>query len=194
MCTLYVFAGNNGSGKSTFRSLILDKMDSDINVDTDLIAKNMKLNHVNNPQIKAGKKTIQMIHECIEKKINFSMETTLSGKLAVNQILTAKEKGFTIKMFFLFLQDDSYNLRRIKYRVENGGHNIPKADVFRRKDRSINHFIKLIDALDESFLIDNTGGMPTTVAIIQSGKIVVQRKHAVPSWMIEYFQKKENEA
>lgn len=56
MCTLYVFAGNNGSGKSTFRSLILDKMDSDINVDTDLIAKNMKLNHVNNPQIKAGKK------------------------------------------------------------------------------------------------------------------------------------------
>ncbi|MEZ0117768.1 UNVERIFIED_ORG: putative ABC-type ATPase [Heyndrickxia coagulans] len=31
----YVFAGNNGSGKSTIRNLIIDKIGIDINIDPD---------------------------------------------------------------------------------------------------------------------------------------------------------------
>lgn len=153
-----------------------------------MITRNMKLNHVKNYQIEAGKKTIQMIYECIEKRINFSMETTLSGKISVEQIMKAKQNGFKIKMFFLYLKDSSYNLRRIKYRVENGGHDIPRNDVIRRKDRSIRHLLQLIDDLDETFLIDNTGGVPITVAVIKKGKLISKDPALLPSWISEHFK------
>ncbi|WP_255584765.1 hypothetical protein [Virgibacillus saliphilus] len=35
---LFVFAGNNGSGKSTIRNLIIDNIGVDINIDADSIA------------------------------------------------------------------------------------------------------------------------------------------------------------
>lgn len=35
----YVFAGNNGSGKSTIRNLIIDKIGIEINIDPDAIAR-----------------------------------------------------------------------------------------------------------------------------------------------------------
>ncbi|MFB5662490.1 hypothetical protein [Alteribacillus sp. HJP-4] len=36
---MYVFAGNNGSGKSTFRNLLIDKIGIDLNIDPDGIAR-----------------------------------------------------------------------------------------------------------------------------------------------------------
>lgn len=39
--SFYVFAGNNGSGKSTFRNLIIDKIGIDINIDADAIARRL---------------------------------------------------------------------------------------------------------------------------------------------------------
>lgn len=36
---MYVFAGNNGSGKSTFRNLLIDALGVEINIDPDAIAR-----------------------------------------------------------------------------------------------------------------------------------------------------------
>src|SRR5699024_337573 len=39
--TMYVFAGNNGSGKSTIRNLLIDKLGIEINIDADSIARRL---------------------------------------------------------------------------------------------------------------------------------------------------------
>lgn len=36
---MYIFAGNNGSGKSTIRNLLIDKFGLDINIDPDAISR-----------------------------------------------------------------------------------------------------------------------------------------------------------
>lgn len=40
-----VFAGNNGSGKSTFRNLIIDKIGIDNNIDADAVARRLDSEH-----------------------------------------------------------------------------------------------------------------------------------------------------
>lgn len=37
--TMFVFAGNNGSGKSTIRNLIVDKLGVSVNIDPDALAR-----------------------------------------------------------------------------------------------------------------------------------------------------------
>ncbi|MGG3856307.1 hypothetical protein ABET36_18415, partial [Caldifermentibacillus hisashii] len=51
----YVFAGNNGSGKSTFRNLIVDKIGIDINIDPDAIARKIDPENPETRRLEAGK-------------------------------------------------------------------------------------------------------------------------------------------
>lgn len=39
MPVMYVFAGNNGSGKSTIRNLIIDRLGINVNIDPDVLAR-----------------------------------------------------------------------------------------------------------------------------------------------------------
>ncbi|GAB3058428.1 hypothetical protein GCM10027286_22570 [Virgibacillus ainsalahensis] len=50
-----MFAGNNGSGKSTFRHLIIDKIGVDINIDADAIARRLDPENPEAERVTAGK-------------------------------------------------------------------------------------------------------------------------------------------
>lgn len=51
----FVFAGNNGSGKSTIRNLIIDKIGIDINIDPDAIARRIDPENPEKNRVSAGK-------------------------------------------------------------------------------------------------------------------------------------------
>lgn len=42
---MYVFAGNNGSGKSTIRNLIVDRLGISVNIDPDALARGIDPRH-----------------------------------------------------------------------------------------------------------------------------------------------------
>ncbi|WP_237721524.1 hypothetical protein [Paenisporosarcina sp. TG20] len=48
---------------------------------------------------------IKTVRECIKEEKSFSIETTLAGKNAINQMKQAKENGYEIIMFFLGLKE-----------------------------------------------------------------------------------------
>ncbi|TCP25582.1 hypothetical protein EV207_12112 [Scopulibacillus darangshiensis] len=89
---MYVFAGNNGSGKSTLRNLLVDKLGIEINVDPDAIARRLEPREPEKKHFAAGKESVKMIYECINKEKSFSIETTLAGKNAINQMIKAKRR------------------------------------------------------------------------------------------------------
>jgi len=137
---MYVFAGNNGSGKSTFRNLIAEKQGIQTNVDPDSLAKK----YTENKEIRAGREAIRLIEGLIIGRMDFSMETTLSGRLPLRQIDSAKKNGFKIIIYYMGVEKLSINLNRIRQRVEQGGHNIPEEDVLRRESRSLNNLMKAL--------------------------------------------------
>lgn len=68
----YVFAGNNGSGKSTFRNLIIDKMGIDINIDADAIARRLNPDNPEEKRFSAGREVIKSVKEYIKAGKSFS--------------------------------------------------------------------------------------------------------------------------
>ena len=92
------FAGCNGSGKSTLRDEILKSNYPFI--DADLIAKQVNFSHLPNADIVAGREAIRRFRLFIEQKQSFSIETTLSGIGALNNMRKAKNAGFEVHLYY----------------------------------------------------------------------------------------------
>lgn len=187
---MYVFAGNNGSGKSTFRSLVIDKLGIEINIDPDAIARRLD---PENPELKrfaAGKIVIKTVRECIKEGKSFSIETTLAGKNAINQMNQAKEYGYEISMFFLGLKEVSKNIERVALRVKNGGHHIPTEDILRRHTTSRDNLLQNLKLIDNLLVVDNSNLDGELILETSQGNISFQSNH-IPQWVtpiIEKFQ------
>ncbi|WP_059105748.1 zeta toxin family protein [Shouchella shacheensis] len=88
---MYVFSGNNGSGKSTIRGMFYDDLGSAINVDPDALVRKHKNRTSKNPTLSAGKESLRIISECIDSLHDFSIETTLDSKISIRQMQLAKK-------------------------------------------------------------------------------------------------------
>lgn len=185
---MYVFAGNNGSGKSTFRSLVIDKLGIEINIDPDAIARRLD---PENPELKrfaAGKLVIKTVRECIKEGKSFSIETTLAGKNAINQMNQAKENGYEISMFFLGLKEVSKNIERVALRVKNGGHHIPTEDILRRHTTSRDNLLQNLKLIDNLLVVDNSNLDGELILETSQGNISFQSNH-IPQWVTPIIEK-----
>lgn len=183
----YVFAGNNGSGKSTFRNLIIDKIGIDINIDADAIARRLDPDNPEEKRFSAGREVIKSVKEYIKAGKSFSIETTLAGKNALNQIRTAKKFGYEVTMFYIALDNVDQNIERVAMRVKNGGHHIPTEDILRRDKISIEHLYQCASMIDNLVLIDNSKDQGKTVLEINGGKITFDINH-LPYWALPIWQ------
>jgi len=155
--TLYIIAGANGSGKTTF-AMTYSQLKSLYFINADEIAKEYDPNDLEKHKIKVGKEFFRQVKVYTEEKEeSFILETTLSGKYLEKIISKAKQKKFTIVLIYLFLDDDTENILRVKNRVLNGGHNIPTEDIKRRYIRSRKLFMSLYKNIVDKYLIFYNG-------------------------------------
>ena len=172
---VYIIAGPNGSGKTTFAVKFLPEYVKCPNfINADLIAQGLSPFSPGAAAIKAGKLVLEQIHQFANKGVDFAFETTLSGKLYVNLFKSLKKKGYKIHLFFLWIPDADLAISRIKSRVAQGGHNVPVQDVLRRFNRSISNFFKLYqDFVDSWMLFDNAGTIPILIAERKNSKLKI---------------------
>jgi len=137
--TLYIIAGANGSGKTTF-ALNYTALNNLHFINADEIAKTYDPNDISKYKIKAGKEFFRQLEVNLDGDKSFMIESTLSGKYLKDIILQAKEKNFQIVLIYLFLETEEENISRVANRVLNGGHNVPENDIKRRYKRSKNLF------------------------------------------------------
>ena len=169
---VYIIAGPNGSGKTTFAREFLPQYARCRNfVNADLIASGLAPFEPRTAGIKAGKLVLQQIDEHSRRRVDFAFETTLSGKSYVRLLKELKSQGYVIHLFFLWIPNTELAIARIKDRVSEGGHNVPAKDVKRRFRRSINNFFKLYEPLlDLWMLFDNSIMKPVLIAKSQNGR------------------------
>ncbi len=137
--TLYIIAGANGSGKSTFAEVLLKEKKLEF-LNADEIAKEISPDAINSVPISAGKEYFKRLNAFFRLNKSFAIETTLSGNNIVRIINKAEQQNYKITLVYSFLQNCTTCIARVKQRVENGGHDVPEEDIIRRYYKSIVKF------------------------------------------------------
>ena len=172
---VYVIAGPNGVGKTTFAREFLPKYAKcPTFVNADLIAQGLAPFKPGTVAIKAGKLLVERIRELAERKETFAFETTLAGKRYDEVLRKMKARGYRIHIFFLWIPTVKMALARISNRVKMGGHSIPSDTVDRRFRRGLHNFLFRYRSLADSwYLFDNSDIPPALVARSEHGQHTV---------------------
>lgn len=114
-----IVAGANGSGKTTFaRSFESQYPFKFINADE--IAKKIdpdNIDRIDRVKVRAGKEFFQQIQDCMETGENFILESTLSGRSLAGMVRRLKEKGYFIKIAYIFLEKPDLCIERIEIAI-----------------------------------------------------------------------------
>jgi predicted ABC-type ATPase len=161
---LYIIAGANGSGKTTFAKSFasIHKMHF---INADEIAKELDPVNMTKHQVKAGRIFFQELNKRLKENNSFIVETTLSGQYLVKYIKQAQENGFEVEMIYLFLEKPESNISRVSHRVLNGGYHVPKDDIIRRFFRSKEMFMNVYkDLVDKWIMYYNSDEITEKIA------------------------------
>ena len=134
--TLYIIGGANGSGKSTAESMFFNGSGIAF-VNADNIARE---NHLVPSSTETGKILFEELDQVFSAHASFVYETTLSGKYYSKLIRRAKQEGYSIEFLYVFLPSVETNVKRVKKRYEQGGHNVKEEVVRRRYKKSFANF------------------------------------------------------
>ncbi len=122
---LIIVAGPNGAGKSTFVGEFLYERPMPY-LCADLIAKEFPDLGPVDQQIAAGREFLRRTEYQITRDEDYIIETTVSGRSLRNHLYRARAAGFTITIFFVYLDSADTCVARVRGRVLGGGHDVPK--------------------------------------------------------------------
>jgi predicted ABC-type ATPase len=176
MPTLYIIAGPNGVGKTTFADRYLPDEAKQLEfVNADLIARGLSPYASDSVTFEAGKILLRRVRELIAHRTGFSWETTMSGRTAVSWLRQAREAGYVLKAYFLWVRDPETTIRRIRQRVAEGGHSIPEDVSRRRFYKTIQNFFAIYRPLMSSWkLLQNELPGPRLLAVEKQGRLAVR--------------------
>ncbi|MEE9368340.1 MAG: zeta toxin family protein [Pontiella sp.] len=163
--TCYVIAGPNGAGKTTFALRYLPELTGCKNfINADLIADGLSPLDPSSVQLEAGKTLLREIQSNVERRVDFSFETTLSGRSYVRLLKELRSTGWKIILFYLWIPSAEFSRLRVQQRVETGGHDIPEEAIMRRYKRTISNFLNMFVPLcAEVVCYDNSNLKPIFV-------------------------------
>jgi len=176
--TIYLIAGCNGAGKTTFAMEFLPKEVKCLRfLNADEIARGLSPLQPSAAAVRAGRILLEEFARAVANQESFGLETTLSGRTYSRLFQAAKDKGYAIQLNYLFLDDSSQAIERVRKRVLKGGHDIPELEIRRRFDRSHRNLVEIyLPLADEWTIWRNVEAAPKMLATSRIHDIDFARK------------------
>jgi len=145
---IIVFAGPNGSGKTTITHMAKT---NGIYINADDIKKSNSCS-----DLEAAIKAEELRESMLKEKKDFTFETVLSTDRNLKLLKKAKDNGYFIRCIYVLTSDYNINISRIKMRKQMGGHSVPEEKIISRYGKAIKLIPKLLDICDIAHIYDNT--------------------------------------
>jgi predicted ABC-type ATPase len=159
--TIYIIAGCNGAGKTTFAKEFLPYEVKCLRFyNADEIARGLSPLDPSASAIRAGRLLLSEVRESIDRRERFALESTLSGKTYVRTFKRALSLGYELELHYLWLSNVEQAMARVRRRVRMGGHDVPVTDIRRRFKRSLAHLISDYVPLATRWAIWDNRGLP----------------------------------
>lgn len=152
---LWVLAGGNGAGKSTFYNQHLVKYGIKF-VNADLIAKDIDSENPEDLSYQAATVAAKITEDLVSQGVSFCFETVFSHKSKIDFLAGAKANGYTIILVYIHLFDSSLNEARVNQRVSEGGHSVPREKIHSRIPRTMKYIKIALSIVDEARILDNS--------------------------------------
>lgn len=182
---LWVLAGGNGSGKSTFFDRFLKPLGLSF-VNADMIASEISNKITTKVSKQAQAQALKVFEQKLSSGETFCFETVFSHPSKIDLLKQAKKLGYEINLVFIHLNSHILNEARVIQRVNSGGHNVPKAKIKSRLPRSLENIKISLPLVDNAKLIDNSSieNPFKTVAAVKKQQLIYKIDPA-PSWLDE---------
>jgi predicted ABC-type ATPase len=116
---------------------------------------------------------------------SFSFETVFSHPSKIEELRTAGEKGFITYLYIISTDEPEINMERVKNRVEQGGHDVPKDKIGERYLRTMENLFEAFLLAHRVYFFDNSSSTETETfqyfAEKRNDRLLITGT-SVPSW------------
>ena len=168
-----LFAGPNGSGKTTAYRRFLDagfEAAEYLNPD-DIATSFAERSSETAVEVRAGREVIRRTRSLIAAGKPFVRETTLSGREILRSVSAARGSGYRVVVVFIGIRSTRTARSRVTFRVALGGHDISGQAQERRLPRSLDNARRVARIADVVYFLDNAGLQHKLVATVCEGTI-----------------------
>jgi predicted ABC-type ATPase len=179
---LWILAGANGAGKSTFYRLFLKSRGINL-INADIIARTINPVNMESASYKAMIIAERLREDLLRQRISFCFETVFSHPSKIDFIARAKSLGYHIVLVTIHLETPELNEARVHQRVAEGGHNVPPQKIRSRIPRTMKHIANVLPLIDEARLLDNSlfDAPFRKIAVIEYGALT-ESVSPLPGW------------
>jgi predicted ABC-type ATPase len=134
----------------------------------------------------------RLLERAIAERLDFAFESTLGATTIPTLLAKAAALGIEVRVWYVGLTSVELHIARVRARVAEGGHDIPEADIRRRWETGRLNLIRLLPALTELRVYDNSGDAdphagtapaPVLLLNMKRRRIVAPRDlSATPAW------------
>lgn len=181
---LWLLAGGNGAGKSTFFRLFLEPRGVQF-VNADLIARMLDPDSPEGASYDASRVAGHIRRELLERGSSFCFETVFSHPEKIDFVATAKSLGYEIILIYIHLQQPELNQARVAQRVSEGGHDVPADKIRARLPRTLANIRTALPLANQARLLDNSSGDRPfqQIATVRDGRIEAH-VDPLPDWAL----------
>lgn len=192
---IFVLAGVNGAGKSSVGGDTL-RRHGKAWFNPDDYARDLLATSACTPveaNAEAWQEGMRRLQSAIATGRNHAFETTLGGT-TVAATLRQAAASHDVMMWYCGLDSPEHHLARVRFRVEQGGHDIPEAKIRERYIASVANLVALLPHLARLQVYDNSSDavpgqpMPNPRLLLQTERnrivfpVDVQSLKQVPDW------------
>ena len=178
---IWLLAGGNGAGKTTFYHTQLEPSGFPF-VNADSLAKELYPDSPEQHSYDAALIAEQIRKNLLEQGNSFCFETVFSHPSKIDFVAQAKISGYEIVLVFIHLDNISLNQSRINQRVSEGGHSVPADKVATRIPRTLENIRKVIPLCDSVFILDNSRADNPFKKLVTISNGKIKKESVLPSW------------